>query len=77
LKEEPKEYSSEIRLRNDYKEVRESNAPKAFYDEVPMDSQDCYDPMFSERKERQRIVDSNFNNGKEETTHRRFRTIYI
>lgn len=62
LKEEPKEYSSKLDAINDLKEVRESNAP-SMYDESLLDSTGLYDPLFQE-KERQRIVDSIYSEGR-------------
>ncbi len=62
LKEEQKEYSSKLDAINDLKEVRESNAP-SMYDESLLDSTGLYDPLFQE-KERQRIVDSIYAEGR-------------
>lgn len=62
LKEEQKEYSSKMDAINDLKEVRESNAP-SIYDESLLDSTGLYDPSFQER-ERQRIVDSIYSEGR-------------
>ncbi len=62
LKEEQKEYSSKMDAINDLKEVRESNAP-SIYDESLLDSTGFYDPSFQE-KERQRIVDSIYSEGR-------------
>ncbi|MGB5820331.1 MAG: conjugative transposon protein TraM [Saonia sp.] len=62
LKEEQKEYSSKMDAINDLKEVRESNAP-SIYDESLLDSTGLYDPLFQE-KERQRIVDSIYSEGR-------------
>ena len=62
LKEEQKEYSSKLEAVNDIKEKRESNAP-SIYDESLLDSTGAYDPLLKE-KERQRIVDSIYRNGR-------------
>ena len=62
LKEEQKEYNSKLDAINDLKEVRESNAP-SIYDESLLDSTGLYDPQFKE-KERQRIVDSIYKEGR-------------
>tara|TARA_R110000765_G_scaffold249339_2_gene351126 strand:- start:8 stop:934 length:927 start_codon:yes stop_codon:yes gene_type:complete len=62
LKEEQKKYSSKIEAIDDLKEVRESNAP-SIYDESLLDSTGLYDPLFQE-KERQRIVDSIYLEGR-------------
>jgi hypothetical protein len=62
LKEEQKKYSSKIEAIDDLKEVRESNAP-SIYDESLLDSTGLYDPTFQER-ERQRIVDSIYSEGR-------------
>lgn len=62
LKEEQKEYSSKLDAINDLKEARESNAP-SMYDESLLDSTGLYDPLFQE-KERQRIVDSIYAEGR-------------
>lgn len=62
LKEEQKKYSSKIEAIDDLKEVRESNAP-SMYDESLLDSTGVYDPLFQE-KERQRIVDSIYSEGR-------------
>ena len=62
LKEEQKEYSSKLEAIDDLKEVRESNAP-SIYDESLLDSTGLYDPLFQE-KERQRIVDSIYAEGR-------------
>lgn len=62
LKEEQKEYSSKLDAINDLKEVRESTAP-SIYDESLLDSTGLYDPLLQE-KERQRIVDSIYKEGR-------------
>jgi len=62
LKEEQKKYSSKMEAIDDLKEVRESNAP-SIYDESLLDSTGLYDPLFQE-KERQRIVDSIYSEGR-------------
>jgi len=72
LKEEQKEYSSKLDAVNDLKEVRESNAP-SIYDESLLDSTGLYDPMFQE-KERQRIVDSIYTEGRINYASGDFRT---
>ena len=62
LGEGQKEYSSKLEAVNDVKEVRESNVP-SIYDESLLDSTGTYDP-FNQQKERQRIVDSIYSNGR-------------
>lgn len=62
LKEEQKEYGSKLEAINDVKEARESNAP-SIYDESLLDSTGLYDPSLHE-KERQRIVDSIYREGR-------------
>lgn len=62
LKEDQKEYDSKLEAINDVKEVRESNAP-SIYDESFLDSTGLYDPSLHE-KERQRIVDSIYREGR-------------
>lgn len=62
LKEEQKEYSSKLDAINDIKDVRESNAT-SIYDESRLDSTGLYDPLLQE-KERQRIVDSIYREGR-------------
>ena len=62
LRDGHKEYSSKLDAINDLKEVRESSAP-SIYDESLLDSTGTFDPMNQER-ERQRIVDSIYRNGR-------------
>jgi len=62
LQEEQKEYSSKLDAINDLKEVRESNAP-SIYDQSMLDSTGTFDPLYEE-KERQRIVDSIYREGR-------------
>ncbi|MGS0527022.1 hypothetical protein ACU8V7_19650 [Zobellia nedashkovskayae] len=62
LQEKQKEYSSKLDAINDLKEVRESNAP-SIYDESMLDSTGTFDPLYEE-KERQRIVDSIYREGR-------------
>ncbi len=62
LQEEQREYSSKLDAINDLKEVRESTAP-SIYEESLLDSTGLYDPLLQE-KERQRIVDSIYREGR-------------
>lgn len=62
LKEAQQEYNSKLDAINDLKEARESNAP-SIYDESLLDSTGLYDPWLEE-KERERIVDSIYKNGR-------------
>ncbi|MGB6150378.1 MAG: conjugative transposon protein TraM [Pricia sp.] len=62
LKEEQNEYGSKMEAVDDVREARESNAP-SIYDESLLDSTGLYDPSLRE-KERQRIVDSIYREGR-------------
>ncbi len=62
LEDEQQEYNSKLDALNDLKEVRESNAP-SIYDERLLDSLGVYDPDFLD-KEKMRIVDSIYQNGR-------------
>ena len=62
LEDEQKAYSSKLDAVNDVKEKRESNAPSV-YDMTLLDSTGLFNPTRKE-KERQRIVDSIYKNGR-------------
>ena len=62
LKDGQKEYGSKLDAVNDVKEPKELNAP-SIYDESLLDSTGTFDPLYLE-KERQRIVDSIYRNGR-------------
>jgi Conjugative transposon, TraM len=71
LKDEQKEYKSKLEALNDLKEVRQTNAP-SIYDERLLDSTGVYDRNLLE-KEKIRIVDSIYNEGRISYTDRSFR----
>ncbi|WP_055436650.1 conjugative transposon protein TraM [Lacinutrix algicola] len=62
LQQEQEDYSSKLDAINDLKEVRETNAP-SIYDEKLLDSLGFYD-IDNLTKEKKRIVDSIYKNGK-------------
>jgi len=62
LAEEQQEYETKLDALNDFKKVRETNAP-SIYDEKFIDSLGFYDPELTE-KEKERIVDSIYEVGK-------------
>jgi Conjugative transposon, TraM len=61
LQDQQKEYKSKLDAINDLKEVKQRNAP-SIYDERLLDSTGVFDPDLIE-KEKQRIVDSIYNQG--------------
>jgi len=61
LDDEQKVYDSKLDALNDLKEVRQTNAPSV-YDERLLDSTGVYDPDLMD-KEKQRILDSIYNQG--------------
>lgn len=71
LKDEQKEYESKLDALNSLKEVRQTNAPSV-YDEHLLDSAGVYDIDLLE-KEKRRIVDSIYNEGRISYTDRTFR----
>ena len=71
LKDEQKEYESKLEALDDLKEVRQTNAP-SIYDERLMDSTGVYDPDLL-GKEKMRIVDSIYNEGRISYTDRSYR----
>lgn len=72
LEDEQKEYESKLDALNDLKEVRETNAP-SIYDERLLDSSGVYDPDFLD-KEKMRIVDSIYNEGRINYTDQNYRS---
>lgn len=62
LGDEQKEYQTKLEALDDLKEVRQTNAP-SIYDENLLDSTGVYDPDFPE-KEKMRMIDSIYNQGK-------------
>tara|TARA_R110002096_G_C14633168_1_gene725049 strand:+ start:209 stop:1144 length:936 start_codon:yes stop_codon:yes gene_type:complete len=72
LEDEQKEYKSKLEALDDLKEVRQTNAP-SIYDERLLDSTGVYDPDLLE-KEKMRIVDSIYNEGRISYSDRNFRT---
>ena len=71
LKDEQEEYSSKLDAINDLREVRQTNAP-SIYDERLLDSSGVFDPDLLD-KEKQRIVDSIYNQGRINYTENRYR----
>ena len=71
LKDEQKAYESKLEALDDLKEVRQTNAP-SIYDERLLDSTGVYDPDLLS-KEKMRIVDSIYNEGRISYSDRRFR----
>ncbi|MDC9722239.1 MAG: conjugative transposon protein TraM [Urechidicola sp.] len=71
LKDEQKEYESKLEALDDLKEVRQTNAP-SIYDERLLDSTGVYDPDLL-GKEKIRIVDSIYNEGRISYTDRSYR----
>lgn len=71
LEDEQKEYDSKLEALDDLKEVRQTNAP-SIYDERLLDSTGVYDPDLL-NKEKMRIVDSIYNEGRISYSDRSFR----
>lgn len=71
LEDNQKEYDSKLDAINDLKEVRETNAP-SIYDARLLDSTGAYDPNLLD-KEKMRVVDSIYNEGRIEYSNRSFR----
>ncbi|WP_422860644.1 conjugative transposon protein TraM [Flagellimonas sp. S174] len=71
LEDEQKEYDSKLEALDDLKEVRQTNAP-SIYDERLLDSTGVYDPDLLD-KEKMRIVDSIYNEGRISYSDRSFR----
>jgi len=71
LGDEQKEYDSKLEALDDLKEVRQTNAP-SIYDERLLDSTGVYDPDLLD-KEKMRIVDSIYNEGRISYSDRSFR----
>jgi hypothetical protein len=71
LEEGQKEYKSKLEALDDLKEVRQTNAP-SIYDERLLDSTGLYDPDLLD-KEKIRIVDSIYNEGRISYTNMSFR----
>ena len=71
LEDQQKEYKSKLEALDDLKEVREANAP-SIYDERLLDSTGFYDPDLLD-KEKIRIVDSIYNEGRISYSDRSFR----
>ncbi|MEI6866384.1 conjugative transposon protein TraM [Flavicella sp.] len=71
LKDEQKEYESKLEALDDLKEVRQTNAP-SIYDERLLDSTGVYDRDLLS-KEKMRIVDSIYNEGRISYTDRSYR----
>lgn len=73
LEENQIEYDSKLDAINDLKEVRETNAP-SIYDENLIDSLGFYDEDLPER-EKERIVDSIYETGKIRYSEKRYETL--
>ena len=73
LENEQKEYESKLEALDDLKEVRETNAP-SIYDERLLDSLGVYDPDLLD-KEKMRIVDSIYNEGRISYTDQSYRSV--
>lgn len=71
LKDEQKEYDSKLEALNDLKESRQTNAP-SIYDERLLDSMGVYDPDLL-TKEKMRMVDSIYNQGRISYSDRSYR----
>ena len=71
LEDGQKEYESKLEALDDLKEVRETNAP-SIYDERFLDSTGVYDPNLLD-KEKMRIVDSIYNEGRINYSDRNYR----
>lgn len=71
LKDEQKEYESKLEALDDLKEVRQTNAP-SIYNENLLDSTGVYDPDLL-NKEKMRIVDSIYNEGRISYSEKSFR----
>ena len=71
LEDEQREYNSKLDAIDDLKEVRESNAP-SIYDERLLDSTGVYNPDLLDQQ-KQRTVDSIFNQGKINYTQHSYR----
>jgi hypothetical protein len=71
LKEEQKQYDSKLEALNDLKEEKQINAP-SIYDERLLDSTGVYDPDLLS-KEKMRIIDSIYNQGRISYTDRSYR----
>ncbi|MDC6367345.1 MULTISPECIES: conjugative transposon protein TraM [Flavobacteriaceae] len=71
LEDGQKEYDSKLEALDDLKEVRQNNAP-SIYDECLLDSTGVYDPDLLD-KEKMRIVDSIYNEGRISYSDRSYR----
>lgn len=71
LKDEQKEYDSKLEALNDLKETRQTNAP-SIYDERLLDSMGVYDSDLL-TKEKMRLVDSIYNQGRISYSDRSYR----
>lgn len=71
LQQQQDDYKTKLEAVNALKEVRQTNAP-SIYDEKLIDSLGFYDPDFMD-KEKVRIVDSIYNQGKIDYTKREYR----
>ncbi len=71
LEDSQKEYESKLEALDDLKEVRQTNAP-SIYDERLLDSTGVYDPDLLD-KEKMRIVDSIYNEGRISYSDRSYR----
>lgn len=71
LKQEQKDYDSKLDAVNDIKDEREANIP-SMYDERMLDSTGVYDPDLMD-KEKQRIVDSIYSQGRIDYTENGYR----
>ncbi|CAL2104166.1 conserved protein of unknown function [Tenacibaculum sp. 190130A14a] len=71
LEDEQKEYKSKLEALDDLKEVRQTNAP-SIYDEQLLDSTGVYDSNLLE-KEKKRMIDSIYNQGKINYTNASYR----
>lgn len=75
LKDEQKEYDSKLEALNDLKETRQTNAP-SMYDERLLDSIGVYDAELL-TKEKMRLVDSIYNQGRISYSDRSYRKAEI
>ena len=75
LEQEQEDYTTKLDAINDLKKVRETTVP-SIYSDMLIDSLGYYDPGLIE-KEKQRIVDSIYRNGKINYTENKYRTINI
>jgi len=75
LKDDQKEYHSKLEALDDLKEVRQTNAP-SIYDENLLDSSGVYDPDLLDKK-KMRIIDSIYQQGQIRYSQKTYRNIGI